>query len=138
MVKILLEQKAVEVISQSLASGSISNWNIYDSGGIDNVIYPLFAAVMNNDGEVLYKENVKGLYKVNLAIVSQCDKTTLSHSEFNRISDIVFNKIIINGLPSDNNLKIHDMCEANPAMVESMNDGWTATKTFNVICERLQ
>jgi hypothetical protein len=137
MIQHYIENTATASIQAVLNTNNVTGWNVYNSDGISNVSYPLFAAVIQPNGESLYKENVIGLYKINLTIVGQADKSTTTKPAFDSVCDSVFDNFMFNGLSGSNAVKILGFFESNPANVEGIDNGWTNSKTFEVVCQRL-
>jgi len=120
--------------SQLSASLSGNGWNVYKSLETNNVRWPLVAVIVGH-GETLDKESVIGLYRLPLAVITQCNKFNSSASVFESVSDTVFD-LVLSGSFGSAQYDIKNCSFMDNPNIETNDDGWTATQMYEVIVGR--
>lgn len=148
----LIQNKLIDaakiIVSSSLAANGITDWTVYgmfDTTPQQGIRFPS-VRIQCFDDEPLYKENLSGWHKTTLELITTAIRLTgsmsggTSASEFETVSDMVFNPFIGSQAVSSmsavvNNMSIQgifeDGLEATP-----LTDGWIATQKIQVVCAR--
>jgi hypothetical protein len=135
-----LTNAAKSVISSSLATNAITDWNVYGNFDTD-VIAPPLVKVICNKFEAIYPEVNCGVGRANLEVITVAMKAETDATEFETVSDIVFNPFFANNIgtileANTTNIKVYGVYDKG-LDVETLEDGWMATQLLEVVCSRL-
>lgn len=149
----LVQNKIVDaaktIISSSLSANSITDWTIYgmmDTNSQTGIKFPC-VRVACYDEEPLHKDVKSGYHKAELHLITTAIRITGSNpgegtsaSEFETVSDLVFNPFLANNIESTlsastTNLIINQVIE-NGLETTPLLDGWIATQKLLVTCAR--
>lgn len=140
---------AKAVISSSLAANGVSNWivyGMYDTTPQQGIQFPC-VRVQCFDEVAMYAFNKIGWHQATLELITTAIRITGSNAgegtsatEFETVSDLVFNPFLTQGAESTLantgfNLQIQNVEEAG-LETTPLTDGWIATQKLNVICAR--
>ena len=141
-----IEDAAVAIISGSLVSGSITNWNIYQGLSNNLVKFPCVKVMCHATTPLTPKESNSGVAIAKLELLACAVKRNATNSdsitpeEFETVSDLVINPFLMDDIATTmqlntNNMKFHKVSE-NGLNVETFQDGWIATQQFEIVCGR--
>jgi hypothetical protein len=140
-----IEDIAVNIISASLATNNVTNWQV-GSGLNDTLVAFPCVKVICHDWQPMYKELNIGTGKAVLELMTCAVKVVgtnqgegTSPTEFETVSDYVFNPFFANNIAntmSTNSLKIN-LVSDDGLEVTTLADGWTANQKFEVVCSRM-
>ena len=145
LVQNFIENAAVNVISASFASASVSGWNIYQglfaNATNAKIVFPCVKIICWTEKE-LYPEVHSGLRDVDLEIRTDAIKTQTSSSIFESVSDLVFNPFLTGSIYTQMsnyapNINFKLICEAADGLQTITDqDGWVASQGLKIVCER--
>jgi hypothetical protein len=141
-----IEDAAVAIISGSLVSGSIANWNIYQGMSNNIAQFPCVKVLCHSMTPLEPKELNLGVAVAQLQILTCAIKENATNAvsttpdEFEAVSDLVINPFLSDDITTTmsantNNMVFHQVSE-NGLDVETLKDGWIATQNFEVVCGR--
>lgn len=133
-----IEAAAIAVISGSLATAGL-NWAIHNGLSNDFISYPLVKVICKTFAP-LYPYLQIGDGKAVLIVMTAGIKDQMSPEDFERGSDAVIEPFLADGIANTlmsntTNLKIHGVYDLG-LDVQTLNDGWTALQTLEVVCCR--
>lgn len=140
-----IEDAAAAVITASLASNSVTTWQI--NKGLDTKVntFPCVKVICHS-WEPMYKELNIGIGKAHLELIT-CGVKAIGDagqgtaaSEFESVSDYVFNPFLANNITATlgshtTNLQVLLVSDEG-LEVTTLSDGWIATQKLEVVCAR--
>lgn len=131
------------MISQSLASHGVTTWAMassFSTGSINGNDAP-YVFVTCDKWEELYPELNTGIGKAILSIYTFAIKVDTTTTEFETVSDYVFNLFLDNNAITSMSLNAPTLIIKgifDESMdVTTLNDGWMATQELEIVCGRL-
>jgi hypothetical protein len=139
-----IQNAAISMVSSSLVSNGITNWSIYDSfatgslSGVDNA--PMVQVICDKWVEDNPNAHL-GVGKCTLRLATFAEKKITTATEFETVSDIVFNPFLSASAASsitaiDPSLIVAAICDMG-LDVQTAKDGWMATQDIELVCGRL-
>lgn len=138
-----LENAAATIVSNSLASASITNWQINTGLGTNSINFPCVKIICHTF-DPLYKELNLGIGKAHLELITCGIKAIGTNgegtaaTEFEAVSDLVFNPFFNNSIAASmTTASLQVLLVSDEGLdVNTLNDGWMASQKFEVVCGR--
>lgn len=140
----LLENAAATVISSSLASNTVTGWQINKGLGTNVNTFPSVKVICRSYTP-MYKEVNAGIGKAELEIITCAvkavgdDNQGTTATEFETVSDYIFNPFLANNIAatlSTASLKVHLVTDEGLEVL-TQSDGWLANQKLEVVLSRL-
>jgi hypothetical protein len=145
-VKGLVENAAASIVSSSLAANNIADWNIYTGMGTGSIGFPCVKIICDTYSPYYPELNI-GIGRARLKIITCANKVMgtnagegTSSTEFEAVSDYAINPFLKDNVAVtfggyENNLIVKQVIE-DGLTISTLDDGWVANQSFQVVCGR--